>query len=442
MLKRLFRHCALLGQSLVRALWQRLLTATKPAGQGVVVGPVADLVRSRPELVAEKALLRQRLLVLRRSVKRPRCTPTDRAVLVQLVSRNKAWHRVLLILQPETLLRRHRRGSRLFWRRKSRPRSSPQPKVASATIALIRELAVANRLWGAERIRGELLKLGIPIAKATVQRHMRGTRPTCRADQSWATFPHNHGAQTWACDFLPSPTCSSGPCTPSSWSRPGPVAWCMSVPRVTRRTPESPSSCARPRRSTSGRATSSAIATASTGRPPPASGRRAASRICEPRTAPPGRTPPASGSSAACGGSAWITLCCWARPTCSACSASTWPISTRTGRIRVSDSMSPAPPRPPQYMRAGWASCRLSQISVASTTRIGGPRCPEYDRAGQVPLRVRHHPTGNLHRRGARGSCRVAPPRHRTARCRAKVAAVAPARRPKTIPLARPLPPG
>jgi transposase InsO family protein len=153
--------------------------------------------------VAENAFLRHQLGILRRSVKRPRCTPTDRALLVLLASRLRAWRQALLIVQPETVLRWHRQGFRLFWRRKSRPRSAPQPKVAAETIALIREMAAANRLWGAERIRGELLKLGIRVAKTTVQRHMRDARPPRRSRQTWASFLRNHAADIWACDFLP-----------------------------------------------------------------------------------------------------------------------------------------------------------------------------------------------------------------------------------------------
>ena len=71
------------------------------------------------------------------------------------------------------------------------------------TIALIREMAVANRTWGAERIRGELLKLNIRVAKWTIQKYMRGARPPRRAGQTWATFLRNHASEIWACDFLP-----------------------------------------------------------------------------------------------------------------------------------------------------------------------------------------------------------------------------------------------
>jgi len=167
------------------------------------VGALTDLVRSRPALVAENVFLRHQLGILRRAVKRPRCTPADRALLVLRASRLRAWRQALLIVQPATVLRWQRQGFRLFWRWKSRPRSTPQPKVAAATIALIRALAAANRLWGAERIRGALLKLGIRVAKTTVQRHMRDARPPRRTGQTWATFLRHHASEIWACDFLP-----------------------------------------------------------------------------------------------------------------------------------------------------------------------------------------------------------------------------------------------
>jgi hypothetical protein len=117
-------------------------------------------------LVAENALLRQQLLVLQRSVKRPRCRDIDRIRLVLLASRVRAWRQALLIVQPDTLLRWHRRLFRFVWRRKSWPGPAARlPKTPPDTIALIRELAIANLLWGAERIRGELLKLDVRVAK-------------------------------------------------------------------------------------------------------------------------------------------------------------------------------------------------------------------------------------------------------------------------------------
>src|SRR5262245_29594854 len=165
------------------------------------MGAATDLVRSKPELVAENALLRQQLIILTRSTKRPRLTRSDRALLVLLASRVRAWRQALLIVQPATLLRWHRAGFRLLWRWRSAPRSR-EPRLPPDTIALIRRMARENRLWGAERIRGELLKLGLAVGKRTIQRHVRGARPPRPSGQSWATFLRTHGRGIWACDFL------------------------------------------------------------------------------------------------------------------------------------------------------------------------------------------------------------------------------------------------
>ena len=110
--------------------------------------------------------------MLRRSVKRPAVTPADRALLVLLAGRVRAWRQALLLVQPETLLRWHRAGFRALWRRKSRP-GPGRPPLAAETIALIRRMAAENPLWGAERIRGELGKLGIRVAKRTIQTYLR-----------------------------------------------------------------------------------------------------------------------------------------------------------------------------------------------------------------------------------------------------------------------------
>ena len=157
MLARLLCRVTGSARAALQALRRRLLVATKPAAPTLVAGALADLARSKPELVAENALLRQQLIVLRRSVPRPRCTQADRTLLVLLASRLRAWRSALLIVQPDTLLRWHRQLFRLVWRRKSRSRPLARtPKVPAETIALIREMAAANPLWGAERIRGEL----------------------------------------------------------------------------------------------------------------------------------------------------------------------------------------------------------------------------------------------------------------------------------------------
>ncbi len=192
-----------LARRVVTTARARVARWMRPAPIAVAAGAAADAMRSRSDLLLENALLRHQLAVLRRSVKRPQLTAADRGILVLLASRLCTWAGLLVIVRPETVLRWHRQGFRLVWRRKSRPRSSPQPEVAAETIALIRAMAAANRLWGADRVRGELLKLDIHVSKRTIQRYLRQARPPRPSGQTWATFLRNHASEIWACDFLP-----------------------------------------------------------------------------------------------------------------------------------------------------------------------------------------------------------------------------------------------
>jgi transposase InsO family protein len=192
-------HC--LVRPLLHVLRFRFLAWCRPATHTQPMGVLGDLLRSRRDLVAENALLRQQLIVLRRRRKRPTFTRLDRLLLVVLAGRVRAWRQALVIVQPETLLRWHRAGFRLLWRHRSK-RASRNRRVAPEAVALIQQLARENRLWGAERIRGELLKLGIRVCKRTVRKYMRqagGPRPQ---GQTWAAFLRNHGRHIWACDFL------------------------------------------------------------------------------------------------------------------------------------------------------------------------------------------------------------------------------------------------
>src|SRR5215469_9789722 len=135
-------------------------------------------------------------------MKRPACTKSDRVLLVLLARLVRIWQQALIIVQPETLLRGPRELFRLYWKRKSRV-ASHKPKVAAETIALIRQMAKDNRLWGAERIRGELLKLGLHVCKRTIQKYLRGVRTKPPRSQKWRTFLRNHASLIWACDAPP-----------------------------------------------------------------------------------------------------------------------------------------------------------------------------------------------------------------------------------------------
>jgi putative transposase len=173
----------------------------KPSTTSLVLGTLADITRGKSELLAENALLRHQLIILRRQVKHPVYLRTDRFLLVVLARMVRTWKQALFLVQPETLLRWHRELFRAFWKRKSRACSN-KPRLSHETITLIREMAANNRLWGAERIRGELLKLDIRVSKRTIQKYMKQLRPKRACGQSWKTFLRNHAAGVWACDFL------------------------------------------------------------------------------------------------------------------------------------------------------------------------------------------------------------------------------------------------
>jgi hypothetical protein len=151
----------------------------------VLAGAVADAFRPRWALLTEIALLRHQLAVLQRSVARPHVTRFDRIVLVALAAVTPTWRNILRIVQPETLLRWHRAGFKALWRWRSR--THPASRLAMETVALIRSMASANRLWGAERIRGELLKLGVKVSKRTIQKYMRAARPAGPRGQRWSS---------------------------------------------------------------------------------------------------------------------------------------------------------------------------------------------------------------------------------------------------------------
>ena len=114
----------------------------------------------------------------------------------------RTWKQALFLVQPETLLRGPRELFRWFWKRQSKVPARKQ-RLSPETISLLKEMVANNRLWGAERIRGELLKVGIHVCKRTIQKYMRQVRPTRLQGQTWSTFVHTQAQQIWACDFLP-----------------------------------------------------------------------------------------------------------------------------------------------------------------------------------------------------------------------------------------------
>jgi len=189
--------------SLCQPVMRRLRRSTKPDNHSLALNAVLDATRSKAELVFENALLRQQLIVLQRQGKRPLLTWRDRGLFVLIASRLPGWKTVLLIVQPDTLLRWHREVFRRVWRRKSRhQREKGRPRLAEDVVALIKNMAQDNRTWGAERIRGELLKLGLQVAKSTIQKYIHQVRSAAPTKRTWARFLSNHAQDIWAVDFL------------------------------------------------------------------------------------------------------------------------------------------------------------------------------------------------------------------------------------------------
>ena len=161
-------------------------------------------VNTQRALVLENLALRHQLAVLQRSAPRPRLRPSDRVLWVLLSRLWRGWGEAVAIVQPETVIRWQRTGFKLFWTWKSRRRGPGRPAVAPEVRALIRRMAEANPLWGAPRIHGELQKLGIEIAQATVSKYLARRRPP--PSQTWRTFLDNHLRSLVAVDFFTVPT--------------------------------------------------------------------------------------------------------------------------------------------------------------------------------------------------------------------------------------------
>ena len=160
-------------------------------------------LRLRCTLAAENLFLRKQLaLYLERQVKPRRARLGTRFTLVML-ARLFAWREALTIVKPDTFIRWHRKGFRLFWRWKSKPRG--RPRVPAELQKLIVEMADENSTWGEERIAAELLlKLGIRISPRTVRRYMPPKKGPQRwpSSQRWMTFVRNHAQDILACDFF------------------------------------------------------------------------------------------------------------------------------------------------------------------------------------------------------------------------------------------------
>jgi transposase InsO family protein len=154
--------------------------------------------QSRQQLLLENLALRHQVTVLRRSVPKPRFSNPDRLLWLWLKRCWPDWQRMLVIIQPGTVIGWHRLGFRLFWRWKSRARTG-RPSLNRELVTLIRQMWSTNPTWGRKRIQAELAKLGIEVSDSTVRKYRP---PGQRRAQTWKSFLHNHTKDLIAVDFF------------------------------------------------------------------------------------------------------------------------------------------------------------------------------------------------------------------------------------------------
>jgi transposase InsO family protein len=159
---------------------------------------------SRAALQFEILALRHQLGVLQRSVKRPKLTPADRLLWAWLSAVWDDWQSSVFIVKASTVIGWHRKGFRLFWDWKVRHGKAGRPGVPKEVRALIRTMRRENPLWGAPRIHGELLKLGIDIGATSVSKYL--VRRHNPPSQTWRTFLDNHVKSMVSVDFFTVPT--------------------------------------------------------------------------------------------------------------------------------------------------------------------------------------------------------------------------------------------
>jgi len=168
----------------------------------ILLHSLISFFRTHRDLAFENLLLRQQLAVMKKAGSRPRISGSDRRFWIYVSGIWPRWRDALHIVQPDTVVRWHRNRFRRHWARRSRNRG--RPRIEPSVRALIRRMCRANPLWGAPRIHGELLKLGISVSEATVSKYMiRNERPP---SQTWRSFLENYAKDIVAVDFLTVPT--------------------------------------------------------------------------------------------------------------------------------------------------------------------------------------------------------------------------------------------
>src|ERR1022692_1749602 len=175
------------------------------------IGVLIRLFRSRGNLVLENLVLRQQLAVLKRRRPRPRLALVDKLFWVTVSRFWSGWKEALIVVRPETVVRWHRAGFRMYWRLISRVRVQVGRRQTSKEVReLIFRMVVENPIWGAPRIHGELLMLGFDVSERTISLWMKRVPRDPEPAQRWLSFLRNHREAIAAMDFFTVPTVTFG----------------------------------------------------------------------------------------------------------------------------------------------------------------------------------------------------------------------------------------
>jgi putative transposase len=175
-----------------------------PPVMSALLAFVVALCRSRTSLCLENLALRHQVAIYKQTIPRPRLHPTDRLFWAWLSRLWSGWQEALAFVQPRTVIAWQRKHFRAHWRRLSQRGTPGRPALAKEVRDLIRQMWQANPTWGSPRIVGELRKLGIEVAKSTVEKY----RPRSKKllSPTWKAFLKNHVQDLVALDFFVVPT--------------------------------------------------------------------------------------------------------------------------------------------------------------------------------------------------------------------------------------------
>src|SRR5215510_7667922 len=170
----------------------------------ILLTSISAWFRSRLSVQIELIALRHQVAVYKQSISRPKLRPTDRLLWVWLSRLWPGWQEVLVFVQPQTVIAWQKKRFRNYWRRLSQSGRPGRPAIGKEVRQLIQDMWQSNPTWGSPRIVGELRKLGIEVAKSTVEKY----RPRSRKPSSptWKTFLNNHMQDLVSLDFFTVPT--------------------------------------------------------------------------------------------------------------------------------------------------------------------------------------------------------------------------------------------